>query len=1186
MEISEWTLDEEHCQRLENLRLNAHKVIAIVNFGYIGAHVRKLVVPLSLIATALTVLFNVAFVHSSVLGVVASCIYIAFVGFLLGRTFLGDEHEFSSRFLFGIFLLISSLILVGTPIVVFYELNVPTLAIVLFSPLVPLVVLLKFQGLNLAKRKSATEKADDAPYFSPIYVVVLVLIACAGFLIIKARSGWINGTIWDVVSSSFFVTYFLAAFSLVGVILYSRTKTTSKMLLTTMFSLLSITISAVVLYPGDIGDPIGQMAASRLMLDYGTVRTPLNLDLGLWNIYYMMKRNGLTLLTAMVAKIFVVDIYWIHTFIIAVLWGVFVPLVAYEITGMISGKGRVSVFAAFLTTFFSPFLIWGSISTGNGLGYVFISVSLYFTVRYLKSHEKPIPFLLAIITATATGLAHPFTGVMSFAFLFLAFGLKRYRITKMKSPLLARILMIVSFIICLLVLQSTFALQNTVYLYFASPEVRANYIREGVIAFDPEKLFKTDLWYLIFGEYMDFSFKDVFLRGVMPVFGFVGLVYALSKKDRYDKFLALFIFLAFAVCVIDYRIMKYAMFAVPFGPSRIWVMRDLIAVPFMAVTIDFTVRFLDGALRKTMLNPAFKEVAKKFSGRQIIVWVLVGLSLASLATSSLSESYVYSTLHPTQLEVDAVKYIDEHTDGRYTVLSTNTWNALIGGAFVGTRNPEKYYIYGSFLYPSVAEMMEYIEEHEVGVGYFIAPSFRTPDFDDVIAEASRNFGLFKVLGNDDGEIYIFDYKIPPLPTGYPDPDADVMAFYWNTPSSYIIQNGFARVIFNPKGKSLDVRDYWGDLYESINLEETLTDGEKLGNLTSVECFLNGTWIKWLPVQDVVSVQQLNFRLNFEGDSLIGVVEKGKPYMQLWWERGHATSFTLRTGDFHRLYIPGIVGGDKPYNVSSRDFGFLYTLSRTPDVTLRPPHGSEASHSSLNCSQIVRDCNLTITKSYLDYRVYVQNNASRGQWANIEVWLPDEIYLGISPSISYSVDDGKTWTSGSTTLYLETLGGVDVNWGVTLPRQTSDIPVVWKYVTGGVGGKYPPTIDFTISEGAQNRLLFGIYLPANDSVLVRLSASIYYVDQLSMTYIFTEFDLNGMKGNLTKFYNYGLSEYIGGLSLTTGPISLNVTESMTTKTAKTESLSVTLSPGTIFSLLFAKGDTTIDTDNDGIPDLIE
>jgi len=289
------------------------------------------------------------------------------------------------------------------------------------------------------------------------------------------------------------------------------------------------------------------------------------------------------------------------------------------------------------------------------------------------------------------------------------------------------------------------------------------------------------------------------------------------------------------------------------------------------------------------------------------------------------------------------------------------------------------------------------------------------------------------LSDENGEVYIFNYKIPPLPLGYPSTDADVMAFYWNTPMGYIVQNGFGRLVFNLRGNNLDITDYWGDLYESMSLNETLVDRKPLGNLTSVEYFepSNGTWNLWSPSEDVFQVQQFQFRLNFENDSLIGVVEKGNPFVQLQWESAaEEYSLSVLPGEFQRLYISGLVGGETSYDLRRHQFGFLYTLSRTDDVMLHSGYGNGSEYgSSLNFTQIQSDGGLIITDSYITYDFFVRNDAAYNQWAQIEVWIPDEIYGGISPSLVSSPDDGLNWTSGGP---LKTLGGVDVNWAVSFP----------------------------------------------------------------------------------------------------------------------------------------------------------
>jgi hypothetical protein len=535
--------------------------------------------------------------------------------------------------------------------------------------------------------------------------------------------------------------------------MYSKTHQNLKLLLTFIFSFVSINVSAVVLYAGSIGDPYGQLGMAQLMYEYGELRTPFGLSLGLWYVYWLIKQKGLSFLTVLIARMFVTDIYWVHAFITPALWSIFVPLTAFTLTRMISRKERISVLAAFLTSFFLPFLVWGSASTPNGAGYIFLFVSLVFSIRYMRSAEKGIiKLLMALLLTTASGFVHPFTGVLSFSFLFLAVSLKIYNFRKSVNPRHAYVLLFLSLMISLAVVQAVFSLQNALYLYFASPSVRERYAQTDVISFSLQRLLETDLWELIFGEFIEFSFKELLLKATVPILGVLGLVYALKKKNSFKRDCTLFMALAFTVCVIDYSIMKYAMINVPFGPARIWIIRDLISIPFMAVAFDSVLVFLGIATfkRTVSINPS-RKIRIGVSLNQLLAIGLVGVSLSAFSLASIYQAYAYErALFPTQLEVEAVKFIDENTVGRYVVLTTNTWTTLIGHGFVGTNNPRRYYVYGAYSYPSISEIVEIMEEFQSTVAYFLVPSFRTADFESVVAEASKNYGLFKVFNNDKG----------------------------------------------------------------------------------------------------------------------------------------------------------------------------------------------------------------------------------------------------------------------------------------------------------------------------------------------------------------------------------------------------------------------------------------------------
>jgi len=1136
------------------------------------------------ISMILVILVNVRTLQSTIIGTTASIVYVIFVGYLLGKAFLTQEEAFLKS-IFGVFLLISLFVMVGTPIVVVHVLDLLGLGVTMSAPIVITAIYMKLKKRNSRKHEISAEKTDNTPYFSPIYGVFIVLIAYTTYLLVRARSGWVYGTVWEVVPSSFFIAYFATAFVLLSIILYSKTRTSSKLLITVVFSIISLSVFAIVLYPDNYGDPILHMASARTIYNYGTIRGGETLKPFI--VYWLLKEKALPLLTAILAKMSMIDVYWVHSFITPLLWGTFVPLTAYRVTKIVIGKERVSLLAAFLAAIFSDFIGWGSRSTGNSLGFAVFFVSLYFSLSYLMSdNNKKVMLLLATLATLASGLIHTLTGSMSLIFLFLAISLKRYKVAKLQSPRMAFINIVISIFVSILAIQALFAINNVVYIFFASEAGVA--AGEHLVVFNFEKLLQTDMWELIFGEYVRYSFKDLVVLSAMLFFGLIGFAYALRKElhPKNGKVATLFMFLAFVTCLIDYTILQYAMDEPLFGPGRLWTFRDFIATPYAALAIISVIEFLEGGISRKIRRLIFRSRVINLPTRKILVGVLVSVSLSAFAVPSIDKAYNWlRTGHPTQLEVDAIKYIDENTPGRYVVLADHH-TTVVGWGFIGG-TPEKAFVsyYGSGP-PTVAEVMESMRTYESGVGYFLAGPFTWgTDFKGVVTEASRIFGLFKTISDENGVIYIFQYRIPFLPAEFQG------AFYWDTPPSYIIQNELLRVTFNPEGKNFDIVDPWGKLYESLDLNETLVDGMPLGNSTSIEYYSasTDTWNELSQSEPIPLSQQLKFRLSFERASLIGSIERGQRSVQLQWQGAHQSTLSLRVGDLERLYIPGLVEGRDSYNVSSRDYGLFYTMSRTSNVVLRPAYDRDISSSSITFNEIRNYCGFTMPRGYLWYDLYVENQANENQWSHVEMWTSDEIYGGgFGGPSDYSLDDGKTWNnlyvSYPPPLPIKTLGGVEVDWVVSRPGIGGEKPVWWM----GSVGSYDFPMNFTESGGGQSRLLFGLYLPARDSALLRVGYSTYYTSPLRITYVFDDshnvsYGLFNMRESLIKFYNYGSSEYVGGFASAIRPTAVSITED----SGQIKHLLISIPPNTDFSLSSSgRVDTSTDNNGDGIPDYIQ
>ncbi len=914
-----------------------------------------------------------------------------------------------------------------------------------------------------------------------------------------------------------------------------------------------------------------------------------------------MKGKSLAVFTASLAKLSTVDVYWVHSFATPILWGIFIPLAAYGICKVISGKTRFSMLAALVSAFYGV-VSWGARASANSLGLVFFFVSLYFTLRHLKSGKGKGYLLLALFTAVVSGVSHPLTGIMSFISVFLAVSFSRYEVMKPTRPREARFLLLASFLVSALLLPMIFFANGFLYIYFSPPALRAAYIAEAT-AFSVDKALKTDLWRWVFGEYVKLDFKGVFHSVVYPFMGAIGMVYIFKKGDKISRALTLVTGAAFLIYIIDNRILQYAMVNTPFGAGRVLVFLDLVAIPFAALTLGLCITVLGGGVLR---NPArvFSAIGGlwvKLSATQIIATFLVGLSLSAFAVSSIERAYGWlGGLQPTALEVEAVKFIDEHTAERYVVI-TMPPTAAIGWGFVGTWNPNKWYVYEKGNYalggaPSVSMMYDQMRARDAGVGYFIASSFRTPNYKQVVEEASRIFGLFGVLSDEHGEIQIFEYRVAPLPTS-----PDVIAYWWNSPQGYFIQNDQMRVIINPEARTLEIADFWGDIYEVLDLNATFVDGEDLGDLLFVEYYdpEYDTWHLWEPDQDVPEnpalMAQLTFKITFAGGSLVGTVDQGSSYVQLLWEDVDSSTLNFDLGEFSRLYMPGLIEGTDSYNVSARDYGLFYTVSRTENVTLHPIYDYEVGRAVLNYSDVERYCNLTMKKGYVWYEYFsyefgIKNNGPLDEWAFVEVWLPDEVYMKTFPPLAYSIDGGETWESGLPYSRdpMETVGGVEVNWALSGANWANETPGRYVYSTKGIGGS-PWLLDSYVSSGGgQHRIMFGVYLPAQDEVLVKIGTSLYYVEPRRITYWFTDsfdenYGLQNLQRGLLALYNIGGNSYVGGLRFSKYPVRLAVTENA----GVMEKVSVTI-PGDTTILLFSGKDvdTTIDDDGDGVPNYVE
>jgi hypothetical protein len=285
------------------------------------------------------------------------------------------------------------------------------------------------------------------------------------------------------------------------------------------------------------------------------------------------------------------------------------------------------------------------------------------------------------------------------------------------------------------------------------------------------------------GELMyGFSPKQILLVVTGPTIALLSMIYLLyySKRNTHTEFRALFYFLfaAFLIMLIDYRILKLFMKGLPFSEERLWVFRDFIAAPFVALAIYSVVSSLQSFLKaKSPLNatvPSLKKLSKgnalRATSLLLVLNVVIPLLLGGWITFSLDVAYPHvAPLQTTWYELEAVKYVDENTHEKYVVIG-DMWTIFAGERIAGIKNPRAYYFLeynrtGHDLFvnmtrnPSSKWMLLAINLTNTNVAYFIItePRLGTEEFNSTVSKALQN-DLPVYATFDNGRLYIFYYE--------------------------------------------------------------------------------------------------------------------------------------------------------------------------------------------------------------------------------------------------------------------------------------------------------------------------------------------------------------------------------------------------------------------------------------------
>lgn len=617
-------------------------------------------------------------------------------------------------------------------------------------------------------------------------IFYLLAIVVAFYLLSISRSGEVH-TVWEVMHPAFIPTFLVATFILFAII-FSHERVEYKLFFAILHSILSHTFMVIIFPAGNVGVQQWMLGQSRLVFDnvishgfgWAVESIPLKMYIS------FRGENFQTAFSVLFARMFGIDVYWTHLLLVPLLWGTFVPVVAFMMSKALGASENVSVLSSLVVSLFPANILWGAASIPNGLSYLFFFCFIYFVLKYIKFDRAKDLFLVATFFF-ASFISHYLAGTIALSLLLLANSIRTYEKGKSNSPLSAKLTLLISLVFSASILPFALAYRRLFY-----PWANTFFSLENLSQLPLIEITLS----LLLGSYFDLMSREAYITtlifGIAPILGIIGMTYILrtsvkkTPKKSVDPRI-LFLFLGFLMIIVSDRIVKYFMINVPFSAiERLWLFRDFLLVPFVALVIAGAIneiRALFDNLSKNVIT--FLRKTSSFFQRpylirgahlgSIFAYVLTLTIVSGWVTASVYYAYPHwGPLQTTSYELEAVKHIQETTKEKYVVIA-DQWIIFAGQMFVGINNPQAFYFShtdpdGISLYiqmktnPTNQTLEKAMEYNNATTAYFIIekPRLGTGEYNRIVAQAEQNGlqtypeGIFYYQGEE--KLRIFYYK--------------------------------------------------------------------------------------------------------------------------------------------------------------------------------------------------------------------------------------------------------------------------------------------------------------------------------------------------------------------------------------------------------------------------------------------
>ena len=596
-------------------------------------------------------------------------------------------------------------------------------------------------------------------------IAYLFLVGLSLFLLLISRSGE-TYTVWQTLYPAFLPAFFATTFMLL-VVIFSSEKVVVKLLFVMLYSIICRSFFVIIFPAGNIGFQQGILGRTRLMFE-GVIPdgwAPWPSDTILIMLYNWSRgENFQSVLSIVFARMFRVDVFWSHLLLAPIFWGIFVPLASFVVTKKLNCGDKIAVLSSLLISAFPYAIVLGAISVPNSLGFIFFFFCVYLLQKYLSSSSLRLSLLVVVLVITSL-LLHPLTGIMAVSVVLVAVALKTYEAEKEKAGRMAKIAVLLAFLVASSLIPFAMALQRLIY------KSNAGFGLDKLETMSATEIVST----LILGVNPDSGMVTTLICGIGPLVSFIGILCLILLKKKsicsYSSPHMMFLILNLLVVAIDYRVLRLFMVNLPLEEERLWVFRDFFAVPFAALAVNAVL---------TRVRPRFSSLKDLLTLKNLKSTIALGaivFLLSGWLTSSVYYSYPHAgPLQTTSYELEAVRSIHENTSENYVVIC-DLWFSYAGRIVVGDENPRAFYF--SILDENGAKLFTDMKldvsndtlkqalnivnndpyNNSATVAYFVIvePRLGEDSFDQIIQQAEANaVKIFDVFG--DGKLYTLYYE--------------------------------------------------------------------------------------------------------------------------------------------------------------------------------------------------------------------------------------------------------------------------------------------------------------------------------------------------------------------------------------------------------------------------------------------